>query len=257
MSFIASFILGIVQALTEFLPISSSAHLKIAKHLLGQESGVLLDLSCHLGTLAALVIYLRKDIMRILFQEPKKLLLLFLAMIPLIPFYFLLKPLREYASDIHFLGFCLIGTGGILLAGQSFGMARSKNERFTGKIRDVLMIGTLQSTALIPGISRSASTISCARVLGWDIKEAVRFSFLLSIPTVLGGNLVEFVKASAHSPQEISIPILHLATSFTASFLIGLFFIKKAFTWLEKGNLKPCAWYCITLGIILSIYFNL
>ncbi len=255
MSFFASLLLGIVQALTEFLPISSSAHLKIVKHLLGQESGVLLDLSCHLGTLGALVIFLRKEILHILFQEPKKLILFFLAMIPLIPFYFLLKPLREYISEIHLLGFCLIGTGGILLAGQSFCMARSKNEGFMGKAKDVLMIGTLQSTALIPGISRSASTISCARILGWNVKEAVRFSFLLSIPTVLGGNLLEFMKATTQS--KASIPILQLATSFAVSFFIGLFVVGKAISWLEKGNLKPCAWYCIALGIILSIYFNL
>ncbi|MES2198678.1 MAG: undecaprenyl-diphosphate phosphatase [Chlamydiota bacterium] len=257
MSFFASLILGIVQALTEFLPISSSAHLKLAKYILGQESGVLLDLSCHLGTLGALVIFLRKEIVHILFQEPKKLFLFFFAMVPLIPFYFLLKPLREYISEIHLLGFCLIGTGGILLAGQSFCMARSKNEGFMGKIRDVLMIGTLQSTALIPGISRSASTISCARILGWDAKEAVRFSFLLSIPTILGGNLWEFMKATAGTHKEESIPILHLITSFAVSFIIGLFLVKKALSWLEKGNLKPCAWYCIALGTILSIYFNL
>ncbi len=257
MSFFASFILGIVQALTEFLPISSSAHLKIAKYILGQESGVLLDLSCHLGTLGALIVYLRKEIFHILFQEPKKMIFFFLAMIPLIPVYFLLRPLREYVSEIHLLGFCMIGTGGILLAGQSFCMARSKNEGFMGKIRDVLMIGTLQSAALIPGISRSASTISCARILGWDAKEAVRFSFLLSIPTVLGGNLWEFMKATASTHKEALPPILHLVTSFAISFIIGLFLVGKAISWLEKGNLKPCAWYCITLGTILSIYFNL
>lgn len=257
MSFFASLILGIIQALTEFFPVSSSAHLKIAKHFLGQESGVLLDLSCHLGTLVALVIFLRKEIFHVLFQEPKKLFLFFLAMIPLIPFYFLLKPVREYSSDIHFLGFCLIGTGGILLAGQSFCMARSKNKGLIGKVRDVLMIGTLQSAALIPGISRSASTISCARVLGWDVKEAVRFSFLLSIPTILAGNLWEFMKASMTTQKEASIPILQLAISFAVSFLIGLFIVGKAISWLEKGNLKPCAWYCIALGTVLSIYFNL
>lgn len=257
MSFFTSFILGIVQALTEFLPVSSSAHLKIAKYILGSESGVLLDLSCHLGTLGALIIFLRKEIITLFFYEQKKIILFFLALIPLIPVYFLLKPLREAASDIHLLGFCLIGTGAILLAGQSFSMARSKNEGFIGKIRDVLMIGTMQSTALIPGISRSASTISCARILGWSPKEAVRFSFLLSIPTVLGGNLWEFMKATPGPYKEASIPILHLATSFIVSFLLGFFLVGKAISWLEKGNLKPCAWYCLTLGTIVAIYFNL
>lgn len=254
MSFFSSLILGLVQAFTEFLPISSSAHLKIVKHLLGQESGVLLDLSCHLGTLVALLIFLRKDISNILFKEPKKIFWFFLAMIPLIPCYFLLKPLREFASQIHLLGFCMMVTGGILLAGQSFSMAISPNKGRGKKARDVLMIGTLQSAALIPGISRSASTISCARVLGWERKEAVRFSFLLSIPTILGGNLWEFMKASFDT--KIQIPVMSLITAFAVSFLAGLFLVGKIIPWLERGNLKPCAWYCLGLGSVLAIYFN-
>lgn len=257
MSFFTSLLLGIIQGLTEFLPISSSAHLKIVKYILNSDSNVLVDLSCHLGTLVALIIFLRKEIVNLFFKEPKKLFLFFLAMLPLVPFYFLLKPLREYASQIHLLGFCLIGTGAILLAGQSFCMARSESKGSMRKIRDVLMIGTLQSAALIPGISRSASTISCARVLGWNAKEAVRFSFLLSIPTILGGNLWEFMKASTLTEVKESIPFLQLALSFTASFFLGLFVIKKALSFLEKGNLKPCAWYCFALGTILAIYFNI
>lgn len=254
MSFFSSFILGLVQACTEFLPISSSAHLKIVKYILGQDSGVLLDLSCHLGTLVALVIFLRKDIAKILFEEPKKIFLFFLAMLPLIPCYFLLKPLRELASQIHLLGFCMMVTGGILLAGQSFSMALSPNKVRGKKKRDVLVIGTLQSAALIPGISRSASTISCARVLGWGKKEAVRFSFLLSIPTILGGNLWEFMKASLDT--KVQIPVISLITAFAVSFLVGLFLVGKIIPWLEKGNLKPCAWYCLVLGFLLAIYFN-
>ena len=260
MSFFQSILLGITQALTEFLPISSSAHLKILKHFLGvsaEESGVLLDLSCHLGTLVALMLFLRKDIITLFFKEPKKLGLFFIAMLPLLPFYFLLKPLREWASATHLLGFCLMGTGLILLAGQFLSMTRSENKGLYRKVRDVLMIGTMQSAALIPGISRSASTISCARILGWTPKEAVRFSFLLSIPTVLAGNLWEFLKAASHAEQSIQVPMLSLTAAFGASFFVGLFCVRKAIEWLEKGNLKPCAWYCLALGALATLYFNL
>ena len=259
MSFFQSILLGIVQALTEFLPISSSAHLKIFKYFFGEEgweSGVLLDLSCHLGTLVALVFFLRKDILSLFLKEPKKLGLFFIAMLPLIPFYFLLKPLREWASATHLLGFCLMGTGLILLAGQSLSMTRSENKGFKRKIRDVLMIGTMQSAALIPGISRSASTISCARILGWTPEEAVRFSFLLSIPTVLAGNLWEFLKASSHAEQSLQMPIPSLLAAFGSSLFVGLFCVRKAIKWLEKGNLKPCAWYCLALGALITLYFN-
>ncbi len=255
MSFLTSLILGIVQALTEFLPVSSSAHLKLVKTLMHDNGTVLTDLSCHLGTSIALIIFLRKDIIKLFCKEPKKLFLLFVEIIPLVPFYFLLKPLRDYASQLHLLGFCLMGTGVILLAGQSFRMARSENEGFARKIRDVFMIGTLQSAALIPGISRSASTISCARVLGWEPKEAVRFSFLLSVPTILAGNAWELIKASK-APEE-SFSLLSLFIAFATSFLLGMFIVKRAVSLLEKGNLRPFAGYCFILGIILAIYYNL
>lgn len=251
MSFFESIVLGIVQALTEFFPISSSAHLKIAGYFLQAEPNILLDLSCHLGTLGALLVFLRKDIWEILQQAPQKLLFFFLALIPLVPCYFLLKPFREWASNLNFLGFCLVITGLIILAGQFFSVPRSQNR----KLRDSLMIGAAQSMALIPGISRSASTISCARILGWQAKEAVRFSFLLSIPTVLGGNIWEFMRASnriAYNPSELA----GLGGAFLSSFLIGLVLAPRAIKWLEKGNLKPCAWYCLILGLSAILYFN-
>lgn len=257
MSFLESILLGIVQGFTEFLPVSSSAHLKIAKFFLKvQESdmSVLLDLSCHLGTLMALMLFLRRDILDIL-KNKRQMLLFFLALVPLIPCYFLLKPLRDLASSREFLGPCLMGTGLILLAGQSLRMSRSEVKGTTPKIQDVLMIGTLQSAALIPGISRSAATISCARVLGWGAREAVRFSFLLSIPTVIGGNLIELLKATSFSHQKVDLPILSLFAAFGASFLVGFFVVKKAVQYLEKGNLKPFAWYAFGLGTLVTLYF--
>jgi undecaprenyl-diphosphatase len=257
MSFLESVLLGIVQGFTEFLPISSSAHLKIAKFFLNiQESdtSVLLDLSCHFGTLMALMLFLRKDIWDIL-KNKRQMLLFFLALVPLIPCYFLLKPLRDLASSQEFLGPCLIGTGLILLAGQSLRMSRSEVRKTTPKIKDVLMIGTLQSAALIPGISRSAATISCARILGWSAREAVRFSFLLSIPTVIGGNMIELLKATSFSHQETALPVSGLFAAFGSSFLIGFFVVKKAVQYLEKGNLKPFAWYALSLGTLVTFYF--
>ncbi len=258
MSFLESIFLGIVQGITEFIPVSSSAHLKLAKHFLNLNEAnhsVLLDLSCHLGTLLALMIFLKEDILDIL-RKKRKILLFFLALLPIIPFYFLLKPLRELASQKEFLGPCLIGTGLILLAGQSLRMSRSEIKGTTPKTQDVLMIGILQSAALIPGISRSAATISCARILGWSTKEAVRFSFLLSIPTVIGGNFIELLKTTSFAKGELSLPITSLLAAFGTAFLIGFFIVKKAIQYLEKGNLKPFAWYVLTLGAFTTLYFT-
>jgi undecaprenyl-diphosphatase len=256
MSWVDSLVLGIVQGITEFLPISSSAHLKIAKHLLDlpeQPHAILLDLSCHLGTLIALLYFLRKDLF-LLLKNKKEWFFYFLALIPLIPSYFLLKPLRELFSQTSFLGPCLMTTGLILLAGQSLRMPRSQLGRKSAKIQDVLMIGALQSAALIPGISRSATSISCARFLGWGSKEAVRFSFILSVPTVLGGNMLELLKASSSLS---SVPISSIAIAFVTSLMIGLLFVKKALGYLEQGNIKPFAWYCIGAGILTTLYFTL
>ncbi len=257
MSCIESILLGITQALTEFLPVSSSAHLTLIKHFFGEEGGVLLDLACHLGTLVALVFFLRKEIIDIILKKPEQLLLFFLALLPLPPLYLLLKPVRAWAGQIHLLGFCLMGTGLILLAGQFFSMPRSKNRGTRKKTHDALLIGALQSVALIPGISRSASTISCARILGWEAREAVRFSFLLSIPTVLGGNILELLKAGKVAGTWESIPWASLFIAFATSLLIGLLLVRKALLWLEKGNIKPCAWYCLAIGAFATLYFNL
>lgn len=259
MSFIESVLLGIVQAVTEFFPVSSSAHLKIFKHLLdlqSQENSVFFDLSCHLGTLLALFIFLRKEISTLFFKERKKLVFFFLALVPLIPCYFFLKPLRELASENHLLGFCLMGSGIIVLAGQFLRVPRSKNGNFSKKTQDVLMIGALQSAALIPGISRSGATISCARILGWSASEAVRFSFLLSIPTIIGGNSIEFLKLTLSSEIH-SLPVMGLLTAFTTSFLLGLFIVGKAIRFLEKGNLTIFGCYCLILGAAVALYFNL
>jgi len=199
MTLINAIILGIIQGLTEFFPISSSAHLQLAKTALGiSENLVFFDLACHLGTLAALSWFLKKDIRALFSTERSKIRLYFLALLPLIPAYFLLGPLRDFASKPHFLGIFLIGTALILFLGQRLRLSRIKNNI----LRAVLIIGAMQSTALFPGISRSASTISCAQILGWNPKNAVRFSFLLSIPTILGGGCDRSQKTASNRKND-------------------------------------------------------
>lgn len=254
MSALEALIIGILQGITEFLPISSSAHLKIAKTFFGivdQENQVIFDLVCHLGTLSAALYFLRHEIFELLGKDRRRLRLFFAALIPLIPFYFLLKPLRELAAQTQFLGFTLMITAFILFSASRL---RFKFES-QSPLRDALMIGAMQSTALIPGISRSASTISMAHMLGWTARDAVRFSFLLSIPTILGGNSLELLRLvlSAQSP---SIPISSCVIGFMGSLCMGLLVIRRAVAFLEKGNLRPFAWYCLVLGIAATFYFN-
>lgn len=259
MSLFEAFIFGLLQGLTEFLPVSSSAHLKLAKlffNVENSEGQVLFDLVCHLGTLLALLYYLKKEILRIFRSDPKKLLLLFTATLPLIPCYFLLKPLRDFASQPQFLGICLILTALILFSGQRLRVRKEASASLKSKMSDVLWIGTMQSAALIPGISRSASTISCAKVLGWEPKEAVRFSFLLSIPTIIGGNFLELLKIYLSKETLASISIPACSVGFIASLGCGLLVIRLALSYLEKGNLRPFAWYCLSLGAAVYLFIN-
>lgn len=249
MSHLIAILLGLVQGITEFFPVSSSSHLKLVKMLFGvSKIPVIFDLACHLGSLVALVWFFKREIFRLFTADRTKLFYLCIALIPLVPGYFLLAPLRKAAADPQFLGSCLMITGGILLLGN-----RVRIKSKTRPIRDALLIGTMQSAALIPGISRSASTISCAQVLGWTPHEAVRFSFLLAIPTIIGGNLVEALRL-CKSKEVVDLLNLDCLLGFAAAFGAGILVIRFAIAWLEKGNLKLFAWYCIVLGILANLY---
>lgn len=252
MTLIQAIILGLVQGLTEFFPISSSAHLRLTKYFLSIPDGehlLYFDLLCHTGTLCALLIFLRKDILDVL-RNFKTMALYFLALIPLIPAYFLLKPLRLLASDPAYLGFALLTTAALLFAASRKSLPTTPS--LPKKRRHVLCIGVMQTMALIPGISRSGSTIAAARFCGWEWREAARFSFLLAIPTILGGELLESLKN--HPIETVSFNCY--AAGFIASFVLGLFAVRFIFWVYETGKVRPFAWYCLGMGIFAMILFN-
>lgn len=246
MSLIQAILLGIVQGITEFFPVSSSAHLHLVRDFFAlEEPSVLFDLSCHLGTLIALFLYFRQEIFSILRFERSKMVPLLVALLPLFPAYFLLKPLRDWAGQPHLLGYFLLVTAGLLLLGEK---VRFKTGR--SAIKDALFIGSMQAMALVPGISRSASTITGARLMGWNVREAVRFSFLLSIPAVMGGTCLEGLKAvKSAAPIELAPCIV----GGIVAFCVGFGAIRLAMKWLERGKLRPFAWYCLALGLLVVI----
>lgn len=258
MSLLEAFLLGLMQGLTEFFPVSSSAHLALFKLMLGiqdTETQVILSLSCHLGTLLAVIVFLKQDILTVLRTDRKKAFLLFLAIIPLIPCYLLVKPFKDWVFNPNFLGFGLMLTGCVLLIGHFWRLKIPIEASFKKRAHDALYIGAMQSIALIPGVSRSASTICCARVLGWETSDAVRFSFLLSIPTIIGGNCLELLQiAIRDTPKDFS-PMVCVVGLIT-SCLVGLLVIRFAFSILERGNFKLFAWYCLILGFCSAIYLN-
>ncbi len=280
LNWIQAIILGLVQGLTEFLPVSSSAHLKIAKKFLSVSDGehlLFFDLVCHAGTLLALIIYLRRDIWAVL-KSLRQIALFSLAIAPLVPAYFLLKPLRVAASDPAYLGYCLILTSGllfmaarrkVLLAGAAADADASLTEAAANpykKYLDVLCIGLAQACALIPGISRSGATIAAARFRGWKWMEAAKFSFLLAVPTILGGQLLETAKLAQELSQELNrshsdaaagVSLGCYGAGFLAAFGLGLLSVRLVFWVYEKGKVRPFAWYCLGVGLLaIGIFRN-
>jgi undecaprenyl-diphosphatase len=251
MNWLHALLLGLIQGVTEFFPISSSAHLKAIKMFFGIATGeetVLFDLFCHLGTFLALTIYFRKDIAA-LFRRPRLFIPFAIALVPLVPFYFLLKPVRDALSHPEFLGFCLIGTAALLYIASRFTQG-TKNEVNS---KNALWVGTFQGIALIPGISRSAATIGAGLWRGVAPAEAVRFSFLLSLPAVAGGTFLEFIKAKPHL-SAMPISLSHCVIGFATAAIAGLAAVRFAIPLLQKGTLKPFAGYCLIAGILLTLY---
>jgi undecaprenyl-diphosphatase len=248
-------ILGIVQGLTEFFPVSSSFHLKIAKVLLGVDQGVnytLFDLSCHMGTLCIVLFFLRKSIIETL-TSWRKFFLVALALMPLIPVYLLIHSIRQVAYNEKLMGIYLI----ILALLLFYATKKEVVSSMKFKIKDVLCIGGMQTIALIPGFSRSGMTISTALLRGWSVKDAINFSFLLAIPTILGGSLLEGVKAMTEAGEEQILPFSIYVTGFCTSLLTGILPAKFIFSLTEKRELRPFAYYCFSIGIISLLYFNL
>ena len=232
-----SALLGIVQGITEFFPVSSSAHLKLVRTLLEIEGDWLyFDLACHLGTFGALLFWMRLKLLNAL----KDWRLFFLALIPLVPAYMLFKYFH-LSKDQH-TGYFLIISSLLLFLGI---YQKSNNPVFNKK--SSLLIGSMQAISLLPGLSRSASTMVGARFCGKSWKEAANFSFLLAIPTILGGEIIESFKVFQSSKD---IPWDLCLVGALSSLITGLLAVRVAFRVYEKGTLAPLAWYCRVIGAL-------
>lgn len=261
MSTIESILLGIIQGLTEFLPVSSSGHLILFQSLLGMkdlDNYVLFDLICHLGTLTAILIVLSTQIKEILFRDRHKILLIIIGTLPLFPLVVILKPIKALFNQTEYLGFFFMLTALILYLGKRFGWDKSESELNRQSKRDSLLIGMSQAFAVLPGISRSGTTISAGRVLGLPAYEAFLFSFLLAIPAILGGTFLEILSLFSHSQLVLEHPLsfLQYFAGYITSFVVGfasLILLKRL---ALENKLHYFAWYCLLVGIFSLFYFN-
>lgn len=272
MSIIDAIIQAIVQGLTEFLPVSSSGHLSLAQHFMGVngESALLLSIVLHLGTLLAVFVAYYKTIWELIKEvgysvrdiftgrfhfkgmgENRRLLvMLIVATLPLCLFYFIKDPIKGISSDDSILieGFCFLYTGMILFLSDRFGKGKKRVGDIKGK--DALTIGVFQGIALLPGVSRSGSTIAGGLFCGLSRATAVKFSFLMSIPPILAGALTEFMD---YRESAETVDMLPLAIGFIVAAVVGFLAIKLV-RWLVKTDkFRVFAYYTLALGVVVII----
>lgn len=260
MSIPQAILLGIIQGMTEFLPISSSGHLVFFQSLFGlKEPQLFFDIMLHFGTLLAVIIYFRRDISIILHGiassvterkrngDGKK--LFFLIVIASIPTGLIGLLFKDWFESLfskpNIVGGMLLMTGSILWLTRWI----KREGRFIEKMRwvDAILIGLAQGAAIIPGISRSGATISMGLFCGLNRELAGRFSFLLSIPAILGATLLEFQKVDLL--PDLQIVLIGTITAFGAGFL-SLSFLMKI---IQKGKMFHFSYYCWAIGIFILL----
>ena len=258
--------LGIVQGLTEFLPISSTGHLRIVPAFLGWEDpGAAFTAVTQLGTMAAVLLYFRHDLIRIalawlrsLRDRPARRELdarlgwyIVLGTIPIGIFGLLFKDQIETgARDLYLIGTALIVLGLVLLAAEEVGSKSRTIEQI--EARDGLAVGFAQALALIPGVSRSGATITAGLFLGLDRPTAARFSFLLSIPAVVLSGLLELGSiASGDEGQHVSAANLAIAT--ILAFVTGYAAIAWLLRYLSNHSMLIFVIYRVVLGALVLV----
>lgn len=264
---------GVIQGLTEFLPVSSSGHLSLIQYFTGQseETGILFTVLLHLGTLLAVCIAFHRTIFRLIKEcfaivrdvfagrfsiknvSPYR-RMVFLLVVSLLPMgiSFLLLDVFDHVSsdnDIVVEGLCFLLTS-MLLFGTNQCRCGKKTAK-TMRYRDALAIGAMQAVAPLPGISRSGSTIAAGMFCGLNRRYAVSFSFIMGVPTVLGANLL---KLKDVAQEGLSIPVPALAAGLICSLIFGLIAIKMVSWLLSSNKFIYFAWYTLILGMCVTVF---
>jgi len=259
MDILKALLLGIVQGLTEFLPVSSSGHIELGKALLGLnlQDDLTFSIIVHFATVLSTIVVFRKDIYKLLSAlfsftwnaETKFISFLLLSAIPVFLVGMLLKDQIEslFEGQLLLVGFMLIVTAILLYSTTFF-------THTTGKLtwKKALIIGVAQALAVLPGISRSGATIATALNLGVDKQQAARFSFLMVLLPIIGASMLE-VNDMVTDSASMQIEIFPLIAGFLGSFFSGWL----ACTWMlrivKKGKIQHFAYYCLLVGLITIV----
>lgn len=272
MNYISAIFLGLVQGLAEFLPISSSGHLSFFQSFLGlmdvEKENLFFDVLLHLGTLVAVFVAYWSEIKALVLEfftmvgvrklpkgekpdmlSRRMIFFIILATLPL----FLVLPIKDKVEQLYtntfFIGFAFLLTGTLLFFSDRIG--RGGKDLRTVTVLDVVLVGCSQALATVPGLSRSGTTITCGMMRGFDRQFAVKFSFLMSIPAVLGANILSFIDAVqtgvdwSYMPQYLVGVIVAAVSGYLAIRLL------KYIT--AKGKFGGFSYYCWGAGLLTLI----
>ena len=268
---INAIVLAVVQGLTEFLPVSSSGHLVLGEALLGANSigqSIAFELVVHLGTFLAVLVIFWNDILHLIgvfipriarpalwkqeYAENPDFKLAILMLVAMLPAGVIGLLLRDHITDLFsqpfMVSIALLLTGSMLLSTKFY----KKSDNSIGLLQSIL-IGFAQALALVPGISRSGSTISMGLALGIKQKDVARFSFIMVLPLIIAATALEFIDLLKVG---ISLnEILHLFVGLVVSFVVGYLSLKWLLNLLKQGHFHYFAWYCYAIAIAGLFYF--
>ena len=261
MSWLEALILGIVQGLTEFLPVSSSGHLQIGQALFGMEGeeNLMFAVVVHAATVCSTLLVLWQEVAKLckgLFRfqwndETQYIAKIVISMIPVAIVGVLFKKQIEaiFGSGLLIVGICLLVTAA-LLAFAYYAKPRQKAEI---SFRDAVIVGLAQACAVLPGLSRSGSTIATGLLLGNKKESIAKFSFLMVLIPVMGEALLDLLKGN-FSEASSGIPTLSLVIGFIAAFAAGSFACKWMISIVKKGKLIYFAIYCVVVGLLAILF---
>jgi len=244
MNLISAILLGVIQGFTEFLPVSSSGHLVIAQSLIPnfEQPGVLFDVVLHAATAAAIVFHFRSNILKLSFNYIS---LIAIATLPAAAVGFLFKGILEsFFSSLTIVGFALLLTAVLNFFTDRFWAKREFISRL-----DAIFIGLAQALAIIPGISRSGSTIFAGTSLGVDREKTAEFSFLLSVPAILGASLLELFTSRANN----TISLTQYLFGFLSALAVALIALKLVTSFLVSRQFKYFSVYCAIVGTVAIV----
>ncbi len=260
MSVFEAIFLGVIQGLTEFIPVSSSGHLILAHNWLGvSETGMAFDIALHIGTLGALLVYFAKDISRLLRgslvpgQDRRLVGLLALATLPAVVAGILLEDLAQSSfRSVGLVAFNLIAVALLMLVAERIALRKTKLTEIN--TTQALIVGAAQALALIPGVSRSGSTITAGLFAGLNRVAATRFAFLLAIPITFGAILKVMFEPDSLTALQNDTSLF--AVGVLASLVSGLFAINFLLKFLQKRSLAIFAYYRIALGMVVLLFLT-